>query len=976
MALAFSAAWSATRPTLPPPSLASSMAPRVLPLGSSARRAFCADGVGGMDCASRGCRMSASPPRANRPAERRSFKTASMVAEEPEALRGWVRWRPKEGVFHPALCVEVKKQLHALDWKYAAKPPRSKLKCPHCAALIDVSRKTLDGDPLVDFISAQGWARDYFTAPDPAKVLGSFPARLPPALLVDVSYNTVECMLKMVKEYVPICDDGDRQPAYFIRSGPGWGKTFNLQEVLVWLIMCSVDFERWCLAASDGQTRRDLRLQQEKVVTQLLMAGGLGLARSVSAFGVNFNGNTAFNVAELALTQIAGPGVLASLRVCYTELVDPKKVLWPTFLEKLTSAVKANVLSMGDVNACASAILAFCRGQPGGIPLLVVDEVAKVKSVSLTHDAFDIGQQPYAADEQKQPYGADVEQARGADEKQPGGANGNKRGHDAFRTVDDEDRWVDAVCSEACGRLQSLGGMVLYSTLLHATMRRESTRSGRDMLPAMKLSYLEPTAFASALVVELLPLYAEGVAVLLGTLLQSGELGDGPRSSAFVLLLCSLLGGHPRLVGKFLLKLRNAVAALVKNGDSSTQQTIFSSTLQRVCMSALSEAVSSSSVGATLGSLGGAAGLQTICTEVLLGRRVRLDCVAVHRIKRGVAVPVLWDELGGDGIVLLQDRQPVGSPGSDRNRRDRRPVGSSDSDSNYAFPSLHPMLALRMAFQGGYGVRYDAFREMLLCPGSRHTGERLERVIANWCVLSSYARSDHPRYYSSVSLRSLWSRPSLAATDDVDGDRLDQVLDKVHVNASAARTSGVQDEKLLDVLKFATMYPQDAINAVFRLNPNAARRLQVAVDVVEFFPVTQAFGRFKLGDIIAIVYSVKDWGVGASGSPSLAHVNQGWKLLEAEFQEEDGLWSRWKDNIVFVYANRRPGKFGVKINSQSRKEYDAGRAAGRLSVLLSDTDLSGWLPDFMPTFLNASQYLQQAGVSEKTLSKLGSGDCA
>lgn len=128
-----------------------------------------------------------------------------------------------------------------------------------------------------------------------------------------------------------------------------------------------------------------------------------------------------------------------------------------------------------------------------------------------------------------------------------------------------------------------------------------------------------------------------------------------------------------------------------------------------------------------------------------------------------------------------------------------------------------------------------------------------------------------------------------------------------------------------------------------------------------------------MGDVIAVVYSVKDGGVGASGSPSLAHVNQGWKLLEEEFQEEDGLWSRWKDNIIFVHANRRPGKFGVRINSQSRKEDDAGRAAGRQSVLLSNVGLSGWLPGFMPTFLNASQYLQQAGVAEKTLSCLVEG---
>lgn len=156
--------------------------------------------------------------------------TSMAAAMEPSFLRGWNRWCPNDETFHPAQCDKFKEKLHSKDWRYATQPPKSKSLCPHCATLLHVSPDTLDGDPVVDFVRRRGWARDYFTAPTPSQLLGSYPPRLPPELLVDVTDNTMSGFRKMSDCFIPLLEPGNRQPGYFIRSGSGWGKTFNLQN--------------------------------------------------------------------------------------------------------------------------------------------------------------------------------------------------------------------------------------------------------------------------------------------------------------------------------------------------------------------------------------------------------------------------------------------------------------------------------------------------------------------------------------------------------------------------------------------------------------------------------------------------------------------------------------------------------------------------------------------------------------------------
>lgn len=917
-------------------------------------RAFFGGCVG--DDVSPGSCLTSAAMMATYPGVVPSSATARAKVEEPSASRCWVRWLPGERTFHSALCHEVKDKLHAQGWKYATKPPKSKKMCLHCAAVIDAAPKTLDGDPLVEFIKRRGFARDYLTAPSPDVALGSYPERLRPELLVDVSENIIAGFAMMVQKFVVVLKAGDRQPGYFIRSGAGWGKTFNLQELLTWIIVASVAFEHDC-SATTGEAGRKLKRQQDKVVSALQKSGTLGMARAVTAFCVNFNGQTPFSAAEVGLAATAGPSVLLQLRVCYSELVDTK-LKWEAFLEVLILAISAGELTIGDVRRAADVIMRFCRGHPGSIPFLVVDELAKVKRSSmlegfsvvdeedvensgedeeLQHSGLDENVRHDGVDDRLQPVCDDELQQQVSDGASLLGSVGAGAGN--------KEDWAAEVCSSACVMLQNIGGTFMYSTLKYDVMKRESTRSGRGMFPAIELKFLEPTAFARALVVELAPLYADGVVALLGLdLLAPGEPVKDQRASAWVLLLCGLLGGHPRFARQFLLELKKRVKALVCELGESQPETIFSSTVQLACWQAFDEALGPSSMSITRSSLGGMAGIHAISSAALLGQPVELDAPIIRRVSGEGVHDVVWDELSGEGIVLLKHHG--------------HPAEGISSSLDWAVPSLHPFAALRMALMGGTGVRDVAFRNLLLCPGTRLTGERLEGVIANWCVLSSYCRAQYPLYYSSVTLKNVWKcRPHPNRTFG------NKMLDDVYVDASATRKSGVRMEQLIDVLKFVAVHPERAVDAVFRLNVGAARRSQFAVDIVEFFRISRAFGQYKVGDLIAAVYQGKDCGEDVDGRPKLQDVNKSWDLLESSVLAEDGMWDKWKDNIVFIYANRHPNKFGTRLTSPSRTQFDSGRACSQ-TVLLSGDDLSGWLPHPIPTFLRSAQYLEQANAAE------------
>lgn len=203
--------------------------------------------------------VSLSNHRTGRPTSGRHTMSAAIKGSPS---RGWVRWLPKDKVFRSAVCKEVKSTMHARDWQYAAKPPKAKQLCSQCAALVETSPKSLDGDSLLEFVKRKGWVRDFYEAPLPSSELGSFPPRLAPELLVDVSDNTISCFSEIATRFVPILKPVNRQPSYFVRSGPGWGKTFNLQEVLTWVNLCSLAYELSISTESVEHEEEQRRVQQ------------------------------------------------------------------------------------------------------------------------------------------------------------------------------------------------------------------------------------------------------------------------------------------------------------------------------------------------------------------------------------------------------------------------------------------------------------------------------------------------------------------------------------------------------------------------------------------------------------------------------------------------------------------------------------------------------------------------------------------
>eukprot|EP00170_Pyropia_yezoensis_P002738 contig_11503_g2743 len=743
-------------------------------------------------------------------------------------------------------------------------------------------------------------------------------------LLVDVTDNTLSGFRKMADCFIPLLEPRKRQPGYFIRSGSGWGKTFNLQELLTWVIVASVEFEQDCATASGDRAKLQRRVQH-KVISKLQQADALGLARAVTAFCVNFNGSTPYSAAEAPFAKAVGGEVCCHLRLCYTELADPKKVKWRNFLKGVESAIHKKELVIDDMVEAGNAIMSFCRGSAGGVPLLVVDEVAKVVS-------------PYSV-----PLKLD---------------------------------WCEDICPAACQTLEALNGMVLFSTLQYDIMKRECNRSGRSMHPAIELSSLEPAAFANAVVVELAPLFMDSVVRVAGMGLVVPGQAPSP-SLSFVLLICGLLGGHPRYVARFLEELKKQVAHLVGAQSSSSQETIFSDTVQHVCWVSLDDALSTYSVAALRGSDGSLNFMNNIIAAALLRRPVRLDDIVIERRSGNAVEAATWDILGSESVVLLekqgqtmsgtekQGRMKSGTEKQERMKSGTEKRGQTKSgqvlDLDYATPRLHSLTALKLACLARSGRCDIAFKDLLLCPGERLTGERLELVIANWCIVSSYCRAEYPADYADVTLEKVWD-----ARPDLHRSFGNNFLRHVRVDATATRKSGVCRETVDDVIKFVAKHPERATDAVFRLNTGAPRRPQIAIDVVEFFRVSQAFGRYKIGDMIMAVYQCKDCGLDASGSPSLSNVNKGWELLETCVLGVGGVWDQWKDNIVFVYANRYTKNFGTRA-SKSRATFDSGRACSQ-TVLLSGSDLSGWHPNPIPAFLSAAERLDQADA-EETLSR-------
>lgn len=541
----------------------------------------------------------------------------SMAAHRasPDQLPKY-RWLPEKGVYHSHLCVEAKAGIKMPGWEYGLSPPAGTC-CGECARMEDAHPRSLAGGKVIDFFHRQGaeWRRDYFAAPAPGRLLGSNPPRLEPHHLVDVSYRIVECVSVLQEWYrwaalgAPRADmttdgdaldkslsaeggharskdvttgggrstdagsPGDRQAAFFIRSGAGWGKTFCLEELMSWVNACST------YAGTGGQARddRDAELRR-RAISAFRDAGVLDFAANTSAYCVNFNGLTAFNDVEVEMlsNKLVPPAFLCHARVCYSELVN-STVAWGDYLSTIKTALELGVLTPEDFASQARDVMRFCRGRPGGIPLLLVDEMAKIR---------------------RSPSGADAVISP----------------------------WAEAVRSAACRDMHDLSGEVLFTTLEYKVMLRETSMSGRPMLPAFPLTYLDALGFYKVVQDVLAPLVHQevGPRSFLDKIMPS----TGPEKSDFVTALCLLLAGHPRYVGFFRTLLSTAVYELIRD---AAEEPIFASDVQAACWECLGSAADLCELTRSLDEYGGVRGFKSIAAAVLLQQRVKLRAAAVRR---------------------------------------------------------------------------------------------------------------------------------------------------------------------------------------------------------------------------------------------------------------------------------------------------------------------------------------------------------
>eukprot|EP00170_Pyropia_yezoensis_P005650 contig_22931_g5666 len=882
------------------------------------------------------------------------------------------RWLPDAVVYHPYLCVEAAASMNLLGWEYGS-APADKTCCPACDELGRSTPRSLSHGKVLHFLNRQGkkWRRDYCATPVPSVVLGSEPQRLPPDRLVDVSYRIVEAVVLLKRRYrcassaEPVGDDnagdedymaavgeardkgymaavgeagdkdnmatvgeagdedymaaagdvgdkdytvavgdagdeertasgssGGRQPGFFVRSGAGWGKTFCLEELMGWINACS-DYHGPAGYARHGPDP----LLRGRATTAFRDAGVLDFAVNASAYCVNFNGRTGFcDVEERLLTRgIVTAAFFYHARVCYTELVSPR-VSWGAYISRVGSALDKGILTADDFAAQALDVMRFCRGIIGGIPILLVDELSKVRPAASMGSALTgLGESPSSH------------------------------------------QWAEAVRSLSCKDMQNLGGEVLFTTLEYSIMQRETSKSGRAMLQAFRLTSLDVMGFYQAVRDVLLPLamYKVGPQSLLDRMVPPGD----DYGSDFLKALCVLLGGHPRFVGFFLYELSGAVNTLICEAE---EEPIFAADLQGTCWTCLEEAARQCDVAQSLSVYGGVDGFKRVASSVFLRRRVKLQATAVTRTRRGLQQNVSWDEMAADGALQVLST-------ATRSRRAKSPAAS------FGIASLHPFALLDLAREG---QELDAFcaglSALLMCPGERLSGERLERFVAQWCVVASHARAERGVFYSSTELAKVLAGTGSAAYVG-DGD----ILNTVQVDASAVRTNGVSCESLRDALLRAGADPKGVLTTVFRLDAGWQPGRQPAADVAEFFMIKEATTQFKEDRLVLVLYQAKESMAGRKASGKVGGATKDWAAIKTIFKELN-LWEQWKDRIVYVLVDRHSGTF-ARAESQVSSEFKAGRR-GKQSVAHTGPDLGGWVPEPIIGFLQLAEFLEQAGT--------------
>lgn len=645
------------------------------------------------------------------------FKFEGRVPDQPPHTR--YGWMPNSNVFHTRLCRVAVQASSRVRWRTGSILPAGSRECKHCKAggsrlpRLGTSFESLgedlcstrrtprgaaSGTPAViaglalwNLACSHDMARQSSEPPEYAVLLGSYPDRLAPDLLVNVDDKVVDIFGTIAKHFDVSLGPGrapssSRQKCFFIRAAPGLGKTFLLHEMWRW----------WLQRRSP-----DAELQGVDVVFRELGRTANVLARQAELFTVTFNGCTCPTTTEMGWKAAGSANLFVNLRLCYAELVDPS-ISYVDFVDAVHGAIQSQMLTEGDIGAAAVAILKNRRGRLQSIPILLVDELSKVAPLYV-----------------------------------------NKLDNSTLGTYESAAAYVRSLC---CVQLQTVGGTVLLTSLTEDLAAGETRSSGRKMEFACRTSYAASMAYRPAVEHGISPITKDqNVGYMTGKLLKVSADSSTSLPGGFVDALTRLLGGHGRFVN---LTIRNLQAlyepwTLLPLVQYLTRRefkdwTAFSNTMSDIELEKLvGNAVAAAGESCNLAPLfdvlpGGLNSAKDIIAHVVLGVEVQPSDVVPGVPCSANGAFTTWDKVGADGII-----------------------GLPDSKNTKVLMVAWSLLCLQDRLKRNPDPFYTALRQLLLFPGERQTGGWLENFHLNWEVMISHARSLLPASYACVSIKKL-----------------------------------------------------------------------------------------------------------------------------------------------------------------------------------------------------------------------------
>lgn len=699
---------------------------------------------------------------------------------------------------------------------------------------------------------AKGMARDPCEPPDPHVLLGSYPSRLPPSLLVGVTSLVVSIFKTMAEHFNASLGPGRppssaRQTGYYIRAAPGIGKTFTLYETWQWWRTQRLKGIHWGLQDVNAQLEGKGRTAQS-------------LAPATELFCVTFNGPTPPSTTEMSWRVNGATSTFVDLRLIYAELIDPN-VRYPVFVDAVWDAIECKELDERDVAAAAKGILKFCRGREAAVPVLLMDELNKVEPLyvnRLPQSVLDL-----------------------------------YKSAPAF------------VRSTTFLRIQEAGGTIVYTSLDKKLMASETLSSGRKMEQACRIGYQLPLSYRAAIEYALAPLTNDpNVSYRCEKLLMRSEDGSVTVAAGFVDAIARLLGGHGRFVSFFVESMRKCTDTMHLQ-ETVRDLTRRKSGAKTISSNIMTDLVAEKIVGAAIEKAGTSCGLRPLFTtlpdgldaatmviaNVLLGRKVEPS--ALVPVETG-NVPGLarasWDALAGDGIISLPNSQ-----------------------SSKVLVVAWSLLCLRESLFGHADPFYSSLCRLLRFEGDRLTGTWRETFHANWEVVISHARSKFKEYYSCITIKSLLCSSSPDAYVGSSYLINDVKVDASHARTMGVRSGVLQEVLLSDEVAPDDLFEAAYRLSTRESTPAPAADVATFYPVAEDFVIPGTTTILKKDTVVLVISQDKNTSSDATVLASTDDVRDNLQLMEDLLGP---CWPSWEHRVVYLLVDRRLGQlFSSKCQS-------------------------------------------------------------